>query len=84
MVKLDLKRSRKEVIGMRIPTLKDIVSKFKTVMVAQQDHSVQQIMIAPRGTVVKVTIEVLGERFRFDGKRYYKKSLPGHSGPEDK
>lgn len=60
---------------MKTPTLEEVLKYFKLVMVTTTGHRVQQIWKAPKGTVVKVTIEVMPTRFRFNGKRYQSNKL---------
>ena len=61
---------------MRIPTLSQVLKYFKLVMTTTTaGHRVQQIWKAPKGTVVKVTIEVVPTRFRFNGHRYQSDKL---------
>jgi len=61
---------------MKIPTLSQVLKYFKLVMTTTTaGHRVQQIWKAPKGTVVKVTIELMPHRFRFGGRRYHSKNL---------
>ena len=61
---------------MKIPTLSQVLKYFKLVMTTTTaGHRVQQIWKAPKGTVVKVTIEVVPARFRFNGQRYQSDKL---------
>ena len=54
----------------KIPTLAQVLEHFKLVMTTQSGSRCQQIWKAPKGTVVKVTIEVVPTRFMFNGKRF--------------
>ena len=60
---------------MRIPTLSQVLKYFKLVMTATTGNRCQQIWKAPKGTVVRVTIEVVPTRFLFSGKRYHSSKL---------
>lgn len=61
---------------MKIPTLSQVLKYFKLVMTTTTaGHRVQQIWKASKGTVVKVTIEVVPVRFRFNGHRYQSDKL---------
>lgn len=55
---------------MKIPSLEQVLKYFKVVMTTQSGNRCQQIWKAPKGTVVKVIIEVVPTRFMFNGKRY--------------
>jgi hypothetical protein len=59
----------------KIPSLEQVLKYFKLVMVTTTGHRVQQIWKASKGTVVKVTIEVVPTRFRFNGHRYHSDKL---------
>lgn len=55
---------------MKIPTLEQVLKYFKLVMTTQSGSRCQQIWKASKGTVVRVTIEVVPTRFMFNGKRF--------------
>lgn len=58
-------------VSIRIPTLSQVLERFKLVMVTNTGRGVQQIWKAQKGTAVRVTIEVLPKRLRFNGQRYH-------------
>lgn len=55
---------------MKIPTLEQVLKHFQLVMTTHSGSRCQQIWKAPKGTVVRVTIEVVPTRFMFNGKRF--------------
>lgn len=60
---------------MKIPTLEQVLKYFKLVMTTTTGSRCQQIWKASKGTVVRVTIEVVPARFLFNGKRYQANKL---------
>lgn len=60
---------------MKVPTLAQVLEHFKLVMTTTTGNRCQQIWKASKGTVVRVTIEVVPTRFLFNGKRYQSNKL---------